>query len=350
MTVRLTDPITIGDVVFPNRLALAPLEGLTHLPFRRLCRREGAGMVCTEMAVGMALAHGSTRERALLVTTSDESPVMMQVMAHEPGILETSARILEASGAAVLNLNLGCPSPTVVSSGGGAAMLKDLRAVGDAVRALVRAATRPVTVKIRAGWDAGHRNAPEAACIAEAEGALAVFLHARTREDRFRPIRSEEDWVVIAETVARVNIPVYGNGGVAAPEDALRMMRDTGCAGVMIGTGAVGNPWIFRRTLRLAETGEPGPEPGPAERLSAFLEHARAWALQRGERVGVMEMRKFAAQYTKGLPRASEFRQRVNVIETLAELETATRHYARAQGWEGSEMGICVSPAAGAVG
>ena len=237
---RLTDPITIGGVPFPNRLALAPLEGLTHLPFRRLCRREGAGMVCTEMAVGMALAHGSARERALLVTTPDESPVMMQVMAREPAVLETSARILEAAGAAVLNLNLGCPSPTVVSSGGGAAMLKDPRSIGDAVRALVRVATRPVTVKIRAGWDAACRNAPEVASIAESEGARAVFLHARTREDRFRPIRSEEDWVVIAETVASVRIPVYGNGGVLAPADAMRMMRATGCAGVMIGTGAVG--------------------------------------------------------------------------------------------------------------
>lgn len=333
MTIRLTDPITIGDAAFPNRLALAPLEGLTHLPFRRLCRREGAGMVCTEMAVGMALAHGSQRERALLVTTADEAPVMMQVMAHEAGVLETSARILEAAGAAVLNLNLGCPSPTVVSSGGGAAMMKDLRAVGDAVRALVRVATKPVTVKIRAGWDAGCRNAPEAAAVAEAEGALAVFLHARTREDRFRPIRPAEDWVVIAETVARVKIPVYGNGGVLAPADALRMMADTGCAGVMIGTGAVGNPWIFRRTLRAQETGDPGPEPAPAERLSAFLEHARAWAAQRGERVGIMEMRKFAAQYTKGLPNAVELRQRANVIETLVELEAATRDYARGQGW-----------------
>ena len=310
--------LNIGNVVLPNNLILAPMAGVTDLPFRLLCREQGAGLVCMEMVSAKAILYKNRNTEALLTVDPAEHPISLQLFGSEPEVMAEIAHRLEERPFDMIDINMGCPVPKIVNNGEGSALMKDLRLAGQIIRKVAHATAKPVTVKFRRGFDDAHVNAVELAKIAEDAGAAAVTVHGRTREQYYS---GKADWEIIRLVKEAVSIPVIGNGDLRSAEDVAAMWEQAGCDGFMIGRGAQGNPWIFRQILHYFKTGEHLPKPNMEEVTEMILRHAGMLLDYKGDYTGIREIRKHAAWYTAGFPGASKLREAVNRVESLDELQ-----------------------------
>lgn len=309
--------LKIGNVTLSNQIILAPMAGVSDLPFRLLCRELGAGMVCMEMVSAKAIYYNNRNTDALMEIHPEEGPVSLQLFGSDPDIISDMAKRIEERPFSVLDINMGCPVPKVVNNGEGSALMKNPKLVEEILSKLVKAINKPVTVKIRKGFDEDHVNAVEIAKIAEQCGVAAVAVHGRTREQYYS---GHADWDIIARVKQAVQIPVIGNGDVDSGEKAAQLLEYTGCDGVMIGRAAQGNPWIFREVTRYLETGEIPDAPTNREKKELILRHADLQLQYKGEYTGVREMRKHLAWYSVGMPHSNHFRQMINTMETMEEL------------------------------
>ena len=310
--------LKIGDVSLKNNLILAPMAGVTDLPFRLLCKEQGAGLLCMEMVSAKAIYFNNKNTEELLTIDDREPPVSLQLFGSDPDIISEMAKKIENRPFSILDINMGCPVPKVAGNGEGSALMKNPKLVEEIVSKTAKAIKKPVTVKIRKGFDDEHINAVEIARIAESAGAAAVAVHGRTREQYYS---GKADWDIIRQVKEAVKIPVIGNGDVTSPEAARQLMETTGCDGIMIGRGAQGNPWIFRQILHWMETGEEEPKPDLEEVKAMILRHAKMLVEYKGAYTGIREMRKHVAWYTAGYPNSAKLRARVNGIESLEALE-----------------------------
>ena len=310
--------LKIGNIELENRYILGPMAGVTDLPFRLLCREQGAGLLCMEMVSAKAIYYNNRNTESLLEIHPDEKPVSLQFFGSDPKIMSEMAKRIEERPFAILDINMGCPVPKVVKNGEGSALMKNPKLVYEIVSAIVKAISKPVTVKIRKGFDDDHVNAVEIAKIIEEAGAAAVAVHGRTREQYYS---GKADWDIIRQVKEAVSIPVIGNGDVTSPQNADELVKQTGCDGIMIARGAQGNPWIFSEMIHWEETGELPPRPDKDEVREMMLRHARLQLEYKGEFSGIREMRKHVAWYTKGLKGAARLREKVNAVESLEELE-----------------------------
>lgn len=311
-------PLTIGGVTLKNNLILAPMAGVTDLPFRLLCSEQGAGMTSMEMVSAKAILYGNKNTEGLLAIHQQEGPVSLQLFGSDPKIISEMAARIEERPFAVLDLNMGCPVPKIVNNGEGSALMREPKLAGEIIAATVKAVKKPVTVKIRKGFDEAHVNAVEIAKIAEDAGAAAIAVHGRTREQFYS---GRADWEIIAKVKEAVSIPVIGNGDVTDGESARRMLSETGCDGVMIGRGARGNPWLFGEIAAFLEDGRILPTPSMEEKKKMILRHAALQLEIKGEYTGVREMRKHLSWYTAGLPNSARLRGQVNLAERFEQIE-----------------------------
>ena len=310
--------LKIGNVILENNIILAPMAGVTDLPFRLLCKEQGAGLLCMEMVSAKAISYHNKNTEALLTIDPREHPVSLQLFGADPDIISQVAAYIEERPFDILDINMGCPVPKVAGNGEGSALMKNPKLVEEIVTKTVKAIKKPVTVKIRKGFDESHVNAVEIAKIAEASGAAAVAVHGRTREQYYS---GKADWDIIRRVKEAVSIPVIGNGDVDSPERARAMLEETGCDGIMIGRGARGNPWIFGRIASYLETGEDPGKPSLQQVREMMLRHARMQLEYKGEYTGMREMRKHIAWYTAGYPHSARLRAKSNELETLEQLE-----------------------------
>jgi len=310
--------LQIGNVKLENNLILAPMAGVTDLPFRVLCREEGCGLLYTEMVSAKAILYKNKNTKELLEVDPSERPIAVQLFGSDPQILGAMAHQIEDGPYDLIDLNMGCPVPKVAGNGEGSALMKNPKLVEEILSTMVRSVKKPVTVKFRKGFDDEHVNAVEIAKIAESCGVSAVAVHGRTREQYYS---GTADWDIIRQVKEAVSIPVIGNGDIFTPQDAKRCLEETGCDGLMIGRGARGNPWIFKRTAHYLETGELLAEPTGAEIGEMILRHAQMQVKMKGEYIGMKEMRKHVAWYTAGLPHSASMRRASNELETLEQLE-----------------------------
>lgn len=309
--------LTIGNVELKNNVILAPMAGVTDLPFRVLCKEQGAGLLCMEMVSAKAIYYGSKNTEELMKISPAEMPVSLQLFGSDADIMADMAKKIEEKPFAVLDINMGCPVPKVVNNGEGSALMKNPKLAEEIIKKMVKAVKKPVTVKIRKGFDETHLNAVEMAKIAEASGAAAVAVHGRTREQYYA---GKADWDCIRAVKEAVKIPVIGNGDVTDALSAERLLKETGCDGVMVGRAAQGNPFIFREITEYLETGVIPPKPTPAEVRATIERHARMQMEEKGEYTGVREMRKHLSWYTVGYPNSAKYRQMINSMETMEEL------------------------------
>lgn len=314
---RIT-PLQIGSVTLPNNLILAPMAGVTDLPFRLLCKEQGAGLLCMEMVSAKAILYKNKNTEALLNIDPRENPVSLQLFGSDPDIMAQIAHQIEDRPFDILDINMGCPVPKVVNNGEGSALMKDPLLAGKIIEKVVKAIQKPVTVKIRKGFDEEHVNAPYLAHIAEESGAAAVAVHGRTRQQYYS---GKADWDIIRQVKESVSIPVIGNGDLLSAEDVIAMEEQTGCDGFMIARGAQGNPWIFHQILHYFKTGEHEKKPSLEEMAQMMLRHARMMIEYKGEYIGMHEIRKHAAWYTTGYPNSARFRGQINEVETYEQLE-----------------------------
>lgn len=310
--------LKIGNVTLDNPVYLAPMAGVTDLPFRLLCKEQGAGLLCMEMVSAKAIHYNNKNTEALMEIHPEELPVSLQLFGSEPELMAEVAKRIEEKPFAILDVNMGCPVPKVVNNNEGSALMKNPKLVGEIVYALSHAISKPVTIKIRKGFDDDHVNAVEIAKIAEANGAAAVAVHGRTREQYYS---GKADWDIIRQVKEAVNIPVIGNGDITSAELAKKMMEDTGCDGVMIGRGAQGNPWIFREVVSYLETGVIPDRPDKKTIRETILHHADLMKQYKGEYLGIREMRKHVSWYTVGIPNSARLRGRINEIESFEALK-----------------------------
>ena len=309
--------LKIGTVELENNVILGPMAGVTDLPFRLLCREQGAGLVCMEMVSAKAVFYGNRNTKELLQVNPGERPVSLQLFGSDPEVLSDIAARLEEGPYDLFDLNMGCPVPKVVKNGEGSALMKDPKLVERILSSMVRALKKPVTVKIRKGFNDESVNAVEIARIAEGCGAAAVAVHGRTREQYYS---GKADWEIIRQVTAAVSIPVIGNGDVDSPEAAKRMLAETGCDGVMVARGAKGNPWIFKRITEYLETGRIPPKPSREEVKAMMLRHGEMMVEFKGEAAAMREMRKHVAWYTAGWPHSAALRNDINAVETMEAL------------------------------
>ena len=308
----------IGGVTVENPLVLAPMAGVTDLPFRLLCKEQGCGMTYTEMVSAKAILYGNKNTQELLKIGEAERPAAVQILGSDPEIMaEIGARLAEGPYD-IIDVNMGCPVPKIVNNGEGSALMRDPGTAEKILTAMVKAISTPVTVKFRKGFANGEETAVEFAKMAEACGVQAVAVHGRTREQYYS---GKADWDVIRRVKEAVKIPVIGNGDVFQPEDAARMMGETGCDGVMIARGAKGNPWIFKRSLEFLRTGQASLSPSREEVREMILRHGRMLIEYKGEYVGMREMRGHMAWYTAGMPHSASLRREINQIETYEDME-----------------------------
>ena len=309
--------LKIGNVELANPYILAPMAGVTDLPFRLLCKEQGAGLLCMEMVSAKAIQYNNKNTKALLEIHPEEMPVSLQLFGSDPDIISEIAKRIEELPFAILDINMGCPVPKIVRNGEGSALMNQPKLVHEIVRKTARAIQKPVTVKIRKGFDDGSINAVEIAKIIEDAGGAAVAVHGRTREQYYS---GKADWDIIRQVKEAVSIPVIGNGDVTSGESALAMMEQTGCDGVMIGRGAQGNPWIFSELLYYEQHGVMPKRPSNEALKEMMLRHARLQIQYKGEYLGVREMRKHVAWYTTGLPNSAKLRGEINAVESYEEL------------------------------
>ncbi len=309
--------LTIGNVTLENNVILAPMAGVTDLPFRLLCREMGAGLVCMEMVSAKAIYYNNKNTEELLTIHPGEMPASLQLFGSDPEIVADMAARIEERPFSVLDFNMGCPVPKVVNNGEGSALMKNPKLAEELLTKLVKAVKKPVTVKIRKGFDENSVNAVEIAKIAESCGVAAIAVHGRTRAQYYS---GKADWEIIRRVKQAVKIPVIGNGDVDSPQAAKALLETTGCDGVMIGRAAQGNPWIFRETVRFLEDGVLMPKPDREEKKKVILRHAALQVETKGEYTAVREMRKHLAWYTVGMPHSAHFRGMINSMETMEEL------------------------------
>lgn len=307
----------IGNVTLDNNVFLAPMAGVTDLPFRLLCKEMGCGLVYSEMVSAKGILYNNKNTTELLQVEAAERPTAIQLFGSDPKILGEMGKKIEPYPFDIIDVNMGCPAPKIVKNGEGSAITKTPELVGQIVKSLVESQNKPVTIKFRKGFDDDHINAVEIAKIAEANGAAAVAVHGRTREQYYS---GKADWDIIRQVKEAVKIPVIGNGDVTSAESADAIMRETGCDGVMIGRGAQGNPWIFHQILHWMETGEHEAKPTLEEVKQMILKHAALLVQEKGVYTGMREMRKHVAWYTTGYPHSAKLRARVNEITSLEEL------------------------------
>ncbi len=310
--------LKIGNVLLENSYVLGPMAGVTDLPFRLLCKEQGAGLLCMEMVSAKGIFYNNKNTESLLQIHPKEVPVSLQLFGSDPKIVSEMAKRIEERPFSILDINMGCPVPKVVRNGEGSALMKNPKLVYELVSATVKAIKKPVTVKIRKGFDDEHVNAVEIAKIIEEAGAAAVAVHGRTREQYYS---GKADWEIIRQVKEAVSIPVIGNGDVTSGEQAIAMRKQTGCDGVMIARGAQGNPWIFSELLEYEKTGELPDRPDVEEIKKTMLRHAKLQIEYKGDFTGIREMRKHVAWYTKGLHGAARLRDQINQVESYAELE-----------------------------
>lgn len=310
--------LTIGKVTLDNNIILAPMAGVTDLPFRLLCSEQGVGLCCMEMVSAKAILYKNRNTESLLEIHPQEGPVSLQLFGSDPKILSEMAKQIEERPFAILDINMGCPVPKVVGNGEGSALMKQPKLVEEIVSAVVKAVHKPVTVKIRKGFDETQVNAVEIARIAEACGAAAVMVHGRTREQYYA---GEADWEIIARVKEQVSIPVIGNGDVIDGTSAEAILRQTGCDGVMVGRAARGNPWIFQQIAAYLRNGTVLSKPDKEVIKETILRHAQLQLACKGEYTGIREMRKHVSWYTIGMPGSARLRQSINMVESFEELE-----------------------------
>ena len=310
--------LKIGNVTLPNRYFLGPMAGVTDLPFRVLCKEQGAGLLCMEMVSAKAILYNNKNTESLLEIHPDEQPVSLQFFGSDPKIMSEMAKRVEERPFDIMDINMGCPVPKVVRNGEGSALMKNPKLVYEIVSAMVKAIDKPVTVKIRKGFDDSCINAVEIAKIIEEAGAAAVAVHGRSREQYYS---GQADWDIIRQVKEAVSIPVIGNGDVTSPQKAEELVKQTGCDGIMIARGAQGNPWIFSEMITYEETGTLPERPGKEEVRDMMLRHARLQLKYKGEFIGIREMRKHVAWYTKGFKGSAKLREEINRVESYQELE-----------------------------
>lgn len=314
--------LKIGNVTLENNIILAPMAGITDKSFRKICKEYGPGLVCTEMVSGKGLYYDDTKTKVLLDTEQEKRPVSMQIFGSEPETMGYAAKYV-SKFADIIDINLGCPAPKVVKNGDGSKLLLNLELLEKVVDSVVQNSTVPVTVKIRKGWDSKNIVAVEVAKIVERLGVSAITVHGRTREEYYS---GQADWDIIKEVKKSVNIPVIGNGDIKSKEDALKMFEYTGVDGIMIGRAALGNPWIFKDIISYLK-GEKVETVSNEEKYKTIIKHINYETEEKGELVGIKEMRKHICAYIKNMPDATMLRQKINNIETKNELITCLTEY-----------------------
>ena len=317
----------IGNVQLDNEVFLSPMAGVTDLPFRTICKEKGCGMLYTEMINAKALCYDDENTKKMLRMDKDEHPVAVQIFGSDPEFMGKAAIIMNQYPNEILDINLGCPAPKVIKNGDGSALMRNPKLAAEVLTAVVKNSEKPVTLKIRKGWDDDSVNAVEIAKIAEECGISALAIHGRTREQFYS---GKADWDIIAEIKQAINIPVIGNGDVFEVEDAVNMLEKTKCDAIMIGRGAQGNPWIFNRINHYMKTGEILPEPTLEEKITTAIRHMNLAVAEHGDYVAVREMRKHIGWYLKGLKNSAKYRDQINKItdykEVIAMLEEYMQH------------------------
>ena len=314
--------LKIGNVELKNNIILAPMAGLTDLPFRRICEMYKPGLVVTEMVSGKALQYNDEKTKKLLNMEDEARPISAQIFGSDVEAMKYAAKYVSEI-ADIVDINMGCPAPKVVKNGDGSKLLLDLKKVEEITKAVVESSKVPVTVKIRKGWDNEHIVAVDVAKIVEKAGAKAITVHGRTRSEFYT---GKADWDIIKKVKEEISIPVIGNGDIKTPEDAKKILEYTHCDGIMIGRGVLGNPWLIEQIQTYLENGSVR-EIKNEERMEIIFKHIDLEVKEKGENVGIKEMRKHICYYLKGLPMASEIRNRINKLETEKEVKETLKEY-----------------------
>lgn len=315
----------IGNVDIGGNVVLGPMAGVTDLPFRVLCKEAGADLIYTEMVSAKGIMYNNKNTESLLQVEDMERPVALQLFGADPEIMSQQAKRIEGRNFDIIDINMGCPVPKVVNNGEGSALMKNPKLIGEIVSAMTHILEKPVTVKIRKGFGEQDCNAPEIAKIVEDAGGAAVAVHGRTREQYYS---GKADWDVIRRVKEAVSIPVIGNGDIFTPQDAKRMLEETGCDGVMLARGVRGNPWLFTQTKAYLKDGTLLPKPPISQVIETILRHGEMQVAYKGEYLGMREMRKHVAWYTTGYPQSAKLRNQINAIENLTDLQVLLEDYA----------------------